>query len=222
MAVARWIVLIADVKSSRQLPPVVRGKLPAQLQSAVRRSREFAPHAYRLEPEILKGDELQAVLRAEAPALVVVTHLRASLYVATEGQVELRVGLGSGAIDRLSMKGPFESDGPAFHQARAAIDAVRRQGASRRTAWSAGRPEFDELADVTLSLADAISNRWTLAQWQAVRERIEGKELRRIAALEDISVQSISKRLITASWTEFLKAATYLDERAADRGSLER
>lgn len=162
---------------------------------------------------MLKGDEIQAVLRPDAAVLTIVTHLRSSLHVLTDGEVELRVGLGLGAIDRLSSKGPFESDGQAFHHARAATEAVRRAGASRRTACVSGLDEMDALADVVLGLTDVISNRWTRAQWQAVRERVEGKELRRIAALESVSVQSVSKRLITASWSECSLAMRYLEGR---------
>ena len=59
---------------------------------------------------------------------------------------------------------------------------------------------------VTTSFGPMVQLHALLRFDRPVRERIEGKELRRIAALESVSVQSVSKRLITASWGEFLQA----------------
>ena len=215
MPSATWLAVIGDVKSSRNLPGPLRAKLSSQIRGAMADVVRFAPTAFRIAPGSLKGDEIQAVLRPEAPGMRIVTYLRAVLRVRTDGAVSLRVGLGGGAVDRMSPKGPFESDGPAFHRARAALELVRKAGASRLSAWQTGDAGFDDLAGAMLGIMDSVVARWTLPQWAAVRERMEGKGLKRIAKQEAVSVQSVSKRLITASWSEFDAAAKYVDGRCA-------
>src|SRR5262249_49697680 len=153
-------------------------------------------------PEMLKGDEIQMVLRPEASALRLALYLRGQLAVNTSRNVTIRIGMGTGGIDRLSRNGPFQSDGPAFHNARAAVDRVRKAGGSRSTALRTGEAFLDGVADPVLGLQDAITTRWTLPQWSAVLERIKGKELRLIAGPANVSVQSISKVLRAASWNE--------------------
>src|SRR5258705_10727650 len=104
---APWQALIADVKASRRLDRRSRTAADRGVrQSIARRVRRY-PRAFRLTPEVLRGDELQAVLRADAPSLEILTYLRAQLAVATRGRVELRAGIGHGPIPRLSSKGPF-------------------------------------------------------------------------------------------------------------------
>jgi len=217
MAASHWVVMIADVRSSRDLNVTLRTTLPAKVRRAAAEAVEFAGASFRMEPEMLKGDEIQAVLRPGASTLKMVTFLRATLFTLSGGDVQLRVGLGTGTIDRLSSKGPFESDGQAFHNARQAIEAVKQAGGTRQTGWLTASAEFDEMADAMLGLLDALSSRWTLPQWLAVRERVEGKQLRSIAKLESVSVQSVSKRLKNASWAEFSRAVEFLDARAPVR-----
>ncbi len=209
-----WQVMIADVRASRRLSPSLRARLPAEIRRALRQSQELDENAYRLMPELLKGDEIQAVLRANAAALQIATYLRAKLAVTTGGAVQLRIGIGGGSIDRLSRKGPFESDGPAFHRARAALEQARAAGGSRATAWIVGEQVFDRLADGVLGLYDAVSTRWTVPQWAAIQGRIEGKEQRVIAAESNVSIQSVSKRLLLASWNEVRSASALLEQLA--------
>src|SRR6266571_4070206 len=177
-----WQVVIADLKSSRQIPARERPAVDRALRKAVARTlRIFGAH-FRLVPQLLKGDELQAVLRPEAPALAILTYLRSQLIV------------GAGRkIDRLSSRGPFESEGEAFHRARAALDLSRQRGSGRLTGWITGQGEFDEVADAVLGLADAFAVRWTLPQWEAVAGRLERKDLHAIARERRVSFQSVSK-----------------------------
>lgn len=214
MAQPNWQVLIADVRASRRLSPGLRARLPVEIRRALRQAQALDDKAFRLAPELLKGDEIQAVLRVDAAALQLVTYLRAALAVATDGAVQLRIGIGGGAIDRLSRKGPFESDGPAFHRARAALEQARAGGGSRATAWVIGEQVFDRFSDGLLGLYDAVSTRWTVPQWAAIRGRIEGKEQRVIASESRVSIQSVSKRLLLASWNEVRSAVALLEQLA--------
>jgi CDP-diacylglycerol--serine O-phosphatidyltransferase len=128
------------------------------LTRAIDRTLHLHREHFRLGPQVLKGDEIQAVLRPDAPALSILTYLRAQL-AGREGRVmRLRVGLGAGRIARLSPKGPFASEGEAFHRARAAIDGLKVGRVARLTkTQSAFGAEYDSLSDmVSFGAAPAL------------------------------------------------------------------
>lgn len=213
-----WIVLIADLRGSKTFERERRSAVDRALDAAVRRTVRRFGDAFRLEPEQLRGDELQAVLRPAAPALAVLTHLRGHLATAGPEAPALRAGLGSGPVERLSTKGPFASDGAAFHRARAALEHAK-SGGSRLTAWRTGVDRFDSLSDAMLALADVLTARWTRPQWEAIVGRLEDKGLEGIARERGVSFQSVSKRLRAASWNEV--AAVYTAVEAAAREALQ-
>ena len=211
MSAPVWQVVIADLKASRKVPTRERGELHRALGRAIARVMRVYGEGFRLAPEVLKGDELQAVLHPGAPGLKIVTYLRAQLIVKSGRRVELRAGLGRGPIDRLSSRGPFASDGPAFQRARAALEQARRNGSGRLTGWNTGDAFFDTLARATLGLVDAFESRWTAPQWEAVAGRLEAKALHDIAKEKGVSFQSVSKRLRAAAWNEVQQAIDLLE-----------
>lgn len=200
---ATWLALIADLRASRSIPKSDRQGIDKALLSAAKQTVRRRSSSVRLGPEILKGDELQLVFAPEAPCLLIAIELRGRLRVLTRGRADLRIGLGSGPIDRLDRRGrPFSSDGPAFHLARAAIEHTWSMAGARRIAWRQGHDGVDSVIDPVLGLVDAITARWTLAQWEAVIGRLEDKSLDAIARNHAVSFQSVSKRLLAASWRE--------------------
>ncbi len=206
-----WQVLIADIKSSKKLAPRDRLQVDRALQKAIIRVLKAHGEHFRLAPEVLRGDEMQAVLRPGAPILSILTCLRAHLMLGA-GEVEgLRAGIGQGPLLRVSPKGPFASEGEAFHRAREALESVRPHGGSRMTAWKSGETQFDASADVVLGLVDALAARWTRPQWEAILGRLEGKGLHGIAKETGVKFQNVSKRLRAASWNEVQAAIDHLD-----------
>jgi hypothetical protein len=202
MSRAHWLVLIADLRASREIPARSRRAVDKALLRAASLVARNHQASIRLGPQILKGDELQLVLKPEASPLFIATELRGRLRVLSKGMADVRIGLGSGAIERLSPRGPFSSDGAAFHLARAAIEHAETLGGARSVAWRTGREVTDEIVDSVLGLVDAVTARWTRPQWEAVLGRIEGRSLEGIARGHTVSFQSVSKRLIAASWRE--------------------
>ncbi len=204
----RWQVFIADLVSSRSIPTADRAGADRALARAIDRTLHVHRGHFRLGPQVLKGDEMQAVLRPDAPALTILTYLRAQLAGREGRRMRLRVGLGAGRIVRMSPKGPFASEGEAFHRARAAIEGLK---AGRLTGWVTGDPLFDRWAGSMLPLLDAIMNRWTPAQWEAVAGRLETRGMDDIARRSGVTFQSVSKRLRAASWNEALGAMRLLE-----------
>ncbi|HEY2953893.1 MAG TPA: SatD family protein [Candidatus Eisenbacteria bacterium] len=209
-----WLVLIADLRSSRAIPARERPGVDRALRRAIVRTLRLHGRHFRLIPEVLRGDELQAVLKPDAPALAILTYLRAQLALAAGRSTALRAGLGSGAIQRLSRRGPFASEGEAFHRARTALEEAKGSGTTRLTAWVTGDPTVDRMASVLLALTDSFTGRWTGPQWEAIAGRLEGKGLHEIAREQRVSFQSVSKRLRAASWSEVHEVATLLEDSA--------
>ena len=210
-----WQVLIADLKSSRQISARERPHVDRALQKAIVRALRRHRTRFRLIPQVLKGDELQAVLHADAPALGILTDLRAGLVVEAGRRIDLRAGIGCGTIQRLSSKGPFASEGEAFHRARAALERAKQAGGTGLTAWRTGDETFDTAADVLLGVTDALVARWTASHCGAVAGRLQGKGLHDIARETEVSFQSVSKRLRAASWNEVQQAFEWLERSAA-------
>lgn len=212
MAAGQWSVLILDVKGSRRVA-LEGGRGTAELlRSAIRDTVRWQSRGMRLAPELLKGDEIQAVLHAHAPPVRTLFHLRAGVAERSRGRIHLWAAIGRGAIDRLSSKGPFESDGPAFHRARHALESVKQAGGARRTAAETGDAPTDRTLRAILGLLDALAARWTPLQWQGVHRRLEGGTMQSIAKKTDVSFQMISKRLRAVSWNEVDEAITAADE----------
>lgn len=216
-----WQVVIADLRASTSIPAAARARVDRGLVRAAERARRRFAKGVRLGPELLRGDELQCLLRGDTPALAFLTYLRARFVIEAGEYADLRAGVGSGAVTRLSPKGPFASDGEAFHRARAALQQAHDAGGTRRTAWVTGDPFADVVLDSTLGLADACMSRWTAPQWEAVAGRLEDKALQVIARERGVAFQSVSKRLRAASWSEYQRVIEVL-EATARAATLER
>jgi hypothetical protein len=214
MAISRgsWKVLIADLKSSTRLPIADRVEVDRALQRAISRVMKMHGKHFRLAPEVLRGDELQAVLRPTAPTLSILTYLRGQLMLGAEQAEGLRAGIGQGQLSRVSSKGPFASEGEAFHRAREALDSIKDSRSSRMTAWRSGNHEFDGWAEVVLGLVDALGERWTRPQWEAILGRLEGRVLHEIGRQKGVRFQNVSKRLLAAFWKEVHAAIQHLDD----------
>lgn len=208
----RWQVWIGDLRASKRITaearPLASGHLEGSIQATVRRFRR----AFKLRPTVLRGDEIQAVLTPDAPALKILTYLRAQL--ATKGDViqEIYAGMGFGTIPVMHARNPFESDGPAFHLARRALDSLKdRKNARARTVWVTEAPEFDEAAAAMLPLLDTFFSRWSREQWEAIVHRMHGATMHTIGEALGVATQAAHKRLHAARWREVAKAMAYLD-----------
>src|SRR5258706_926191 len=89
MAERVWQVLIADLKASRDIPARERPRADRALRLAIQRILRAHGAQFRLVPQVLKGDELQAVLKPDAPALTILTHLRPRLVSQARRKLQL-------------------------------------------------------------------------------------------------------------------------------------
>ncbi len=218
MSSRQWQVWIADLRASKKIAAERRELASRQLSDAIEQTVRAHRRSFKLRPSVLRGDEIQAVLLPDAPALTILTYLRAQLATRARPIQALYAGLGHGEISKLHPRNPFESDGPAFHRARQALDSLKSRKHGRTlTAWITSIPSFDEGATAMLPLLDGYFSRWSREQWQAVAHQLRGATMRSIGEVLGVTAQAVNKRLVIARWNEVFKAILYLESRQPGR-----
>lgn len=206
---AQALVLVADIVGSRELDVGARRAVQARVEALAAEGVGF---------RFAGGDEFEWVLPDAPEALDRVLLLRARL-AADAPSVRLRCGLGRGEVTVPSDHGPYAQDGPAFHRAREAYEALRAPvarprwshaapfrpaGASPRwTAWRDGR--VDPVRDALLLHMDALLERWTHPQWQAVACVLGGLRYDEAGQRLGITAQAVQQRLRAADLERYLE-----------------
>jgi hypothetical protein len=120
-----YIALIADAVQSRALPPPRRARLQAELRAALadfnrRYRRELAARF-----GVTQGDELQCLLGSTARVWDIAHAIRCRF-----AETDWVIGCGRGTVTTPLAGGRLtapEVDGPCFHEARAAVEAAKRE-----------------------------------------------------------------------------------------------
>ncbi|WP_324669930.1 SatD family protein [Geochorda subterranea] len=215
--VARWVVVTGDVVGSRRLEP--RERLRDALEEALARFNQRWAHDLAVPFSLSAGDEVQGVVRPGPGAFAAVRRLRAELRRAPLAPgVRLRVGIGWGAIDTpFSAARSWEMDGEAFHLARQALAAAeaaqgRRGGAVEATRFAGPDGRHTAWVNVVLTLLDAILERWTAEQWEAVAAYERLGTYAAAAGELGVAPQNVQKRCAAARWPTVRGAERFLGE----------
>jgi len=185
-------VITADIIDSRQALDQV-AKLPKAL-STIHHDLLLTPFS------LSRGDEIQAVCRGTLEAPELIRHLR---YACFPLKLRVAVGLGEaegeGEGERQAVTS-WQMNGTAFLRARDAIDRLKKTR-DTKTALSSGDPRLDLIANTILSLIDAIQDKWTKEQWDAVHAYEKAGTLAAAADILGVSYQSVQKRCKAAKWS---------------------
>ena len=187
------IALIGDVVSSKGLAE--RGAFQRRLAKVLGQTSTEALHL--ASPyTITLGDEFQAVYRKA-------DHLFADIFkiMADIHPVRARVALGVGALaTRINPVQALGMDGPAFHEARAALITMKgdkrllRIGGKPAPAWN--------LANYVLNLLSHQVERWSrnrleitagLLRTRPVKEIEEGLQISRVAVYKNIRAAALDE-----------------------------
>lgn len=120
-----YIALIADAVRSRALPAVRRARLQAELRAALDELNGRYRTVLAARFGITQGDELQCLLTSKKPVWDIVHAIRYKF-----SDTDWVVGCGRGPVTTSLGAGKLaapEVDGPCFHEARAAVDAAKRE-----------------------------------------------------------------------------------------------
>ena len=212
-----YLALIADVIDSKMVQE--RLDLQKQVEKTLQKMNELFGDYLASRFTLTLGDEFQALLEVDAPVFQIIDTLRLEL-----NPTQLRFGIGLGeivtAIDPLQSVG---ADGPAYWNARAAINFVHQKNDYGNTQiyFSSGKENQDFFVNALISSGEAIRSSWRDSQ-----EEILLNLLKRSVYSETFSQQDLAQSLAInpSALSTRLKSSSirvYLRGRAAALASIQ-
>ena len=201
------VPVIADIVGSRDLAD--RSAAQRSIEQALARVDGVLPaHARPIRPlAAVVGDEFQGAYPSLRAALAGTLLVRLAL----PPGLDLRFGVGLGAVQEIPSAGGALAEGPGWWAARAAVerveDVARREAPHARTwviADAAEPAEIDELVRITNAAAlarDLVIGRWSDRVRALVAGRISGETQADLAEVHGISQSAVSQALATAGAT---------------------
>lgn len=181
-----YLALIADVIDSKMVQE--RLDLQKQVEKTLQKMNELFGDYLASRFTLTLGDEFQALLEVDAPVFKIIDTLRLEL-----NPTQLRFGIGLGeivtAIDPLQSVG---ADGPAYWNARAAINFVHQKNDYGNTQiyFSSGKENQDFFVNALIASGEAIRSSWRDSQ-----EEILLNLLKRSVYSESFSQQDLAQSL---------------------------
>ncbi|WP_315376483.1 SatD family protein [uncultured Streptococcus sp.] len=212
-----YLALIADVIDSKMVQE--RFDLQKQVEKTLQKMNELFGDYLASRFTLTLGDEFQALLEVDAPVFQIVDTLRSEL---TPTQLRFGIGLGEivTAIDPLQSIG---ADGPAYWNARAAINLVHQKNDYGNTQiyFSSGKENRDFFVNALIASGEAIRSGWRDSQ-----EEILLNLLKRSVYSESFSQQDLAQSLAInpSALSKRLKSSSirvYLRGRAAALASIQ-
>ena len=186
-----------------------RFNLQKQLEKTLRKMNELFGDYLASCFTLTLGDEFQALLKVDAPVFQIIDTLRSEL-----SPTQLRFGIGLGeivtAIDPLQSIG---ADGPAYWNARAAINLVHQKNDYGNTQiyFSSGNDSKDLLVNALIASGEAIRSGWRGSQEEILLDLLkrfvysENFSQQDLAQSLDINPSALSKRLKSSSIRVYLR-----------------
>ena len=202
-----YLALIADVIDSKMVQE--RFNLQKQLEKTLRKMNELFGDYLASCFTLTLGDEFQALLKVDAPVFQIIDTLRSEL-----SPTQLRFGIGLGeiatAIDPLQSIG---ADGPAYWNARAAINLVHQKNDYGNTQiyFSSGNDSKELLVNALIASGEAIRSGWRGSQEEILLDLLkrfvysENFSQQDLAQSLDINPSALSKRLKSSSIRVYLR-----------------
>ena len=212
-----YLALIADVIDSKMVQE--RLDLQKQVEKTLQKMNELFGDYLASRFTLTLGDEFQALLKVDAPVFQIIDTLRSEL---TPTQLRFGIGLGEivTAIDPLQSIG---ADGPAYWNARAAINFVHQKNDYGNTQiyFSSGKENQDFFVNALIASGEAIRSGWRDSQ-----EEILLNLLKRSVYSESFSQQDLAQSLAInpSALSKRLKSSSirvYLRGRAAALASIQ-
>ena len=212
-----YLALIADVIDSKMVQE--RFDLQKQLEITLQKINGLFADYLASCFTLTLGDEFQALLKVDAPVFKIIDTLRSEL---TPTQLRFGIGLGEivTAIDPLQSVG---ADGPAYWNARAAINFVHQKNdyGSTQIYFSSGKENQDFFVNALIASGEAIRSGWRDSQ-----EEILLNLLKRSVYSESFSQQDLAQSLAInpSALSKRLKSSSirvYLRGRAAALASIQ-
>ena len=202
-----YLALIADIIDSKMVQE--RFDLQKQLEETLQKMNGLFADYLASCFTLTLGDEFQALLKMNAPVFHIIDTLRSEL-----SPTQLRFGIGLGeivtAIDPLQSIG---ADGPAYWNARAAINLVHQKNDYGNTQiyFSSGNDSQDLLVNALIASGEAIRSSWRDSQEEILLDLLKRSVYSETFSQQDlaqslaINPSALSKRLKSSSIRVYLR-----------------
>lgn len=202
-----YLALIADVIDSKMVQE--RFDLQKQLEKTLQTMNELFGEFIASNFTLTLGGEFQGLLKADAPVFQIIDTLRSELT-----PTQLRFGIGLGEI--LTDIDPLQSigaDGPAYWNARAAINLVHQKNDYGNTQiyFSCGKEKQDFFVNALIASGEAIRSGWRGSQEEILLDLLkrcvysENFSQQDLAQSLEINPSALSKRLKSSSIRVYLR-----------------
>ena len=202
-----YLALIADVIDSKMVQE--RLDLQKQVEKTLQKMNELFGDYLASRFTLTLGDEFQALLKVDAPVFQIIDTLRSEL---TPTQLRFGIGLGeiATAIDPLQSVG---ADGPAYWNARAAINFVHQKNDYGNTQiyFSSGKENQDFFVNALIASGEAIRSGWRDSQEEILLNLLKRSVYSESFSQQDlaqslaINPSALSKRLKSSSVRVYLR-----------------
>ena len=157
---------------------------------------------------VFRGDSFQGILSRPEEALKAALIIRSYLvsrYKGKKSRLDARIAIGIGTVDYLPLR-VGEGDGEAFRNSGMELDGMKKSEKNLivKTPWK----ELNDELSTEGALLDAVIERWTKEQAEAIMYQIIGLTQEEIARILKISQPAVFHRLRTCgsrAVQEFLK-----------------
>jgi len=210
-------VVTCDIVRSQKYSTDQRRKIDAVLKKEFTtviktyRNAVHTPTSY----NITVGDEFQFVLAKVDKAYELTVFYRALVALSDlTPMLSFRSSIGLGEIAVENRKDSYSQDGKAFHRSREGINIFRDKKfkGKRRTKIVTGDTALDGTLDAILMYQDLLEEKWTRAQWEAIRWRLMLPTYEEIAEKLGVAYQNVQKRLKAANWDEFNQGLEFVEK----------
>lgn len=202
-----YLALIADVIDSKMVQE--RFDLQKQLEKTLQTMNELFGEFIASNFTLTLGDEFQGLLKVDAPVFQMIDTLRSLL---TPTQLRFGIGLGEIVtdIDPLQSIG---ADGPAYWNARAAINLVHQKNDYGNTQiyFLSGKEKQDFFVNALIASGEAIRSGWRGSQEEILVDLLkrcvysENFSQQNLAQSLEINPSALSKRLKSSSIRVYLR-----------------
>jgi hypothetical protein len=199
-----YVAVIGDLVGSRTLAAKQREKLQECLRDWLDDlNGELGSERLAAPLTLTAGDEIQGLFRKPSALVRVIQELTDRMFQ-LEGQPHALYGAGRGALStgRIAAspgwaETPALLDGPAFHNARAALEHAQDEGGWVRFVGFGAPPDFvmDHVLDALFGLMSTIRESWTAKQGALSFRFREGMSQRALAEQMKISPSVVSEML---------------------------
>ena len=202
-----YLALIADVIDSKMVQE--RFDLQKQVEKTLQKMNELFGDYLASRFTLTLGDEFQALLEVDAPVFQIIDTLRLEL-----NPTQLRFGIGLGEI--VTDIDPLQSigaDGPAYWNARAAINLVHQKNDYGNTQiyFSSGKENQDFFVNSLIASGEAIRSGWRDSQEEILLNLLKRSVYSETFSQQDLAQSlglnpsALSKRLKSSSIRVYLR-----------------